>query len=138
MLVTPSMLRRGGEDPALVCGLRRGRGAGLVQERGLWADPVRVAAAAVVADRILRRTDGLAEAAQYINDLRAVGYRHDPWRLDVMDCVYGSALRPNPCLDRLVDLGVITVSERDGRTWQPGGDGGQSSEISPSGSQPPQ
>jgi hypothetical protein len=108
-LVTPTMMHRRGADPALVCALRSGRGTGLVQERRLWADPLRVAAAADVADRILRRTAAPAEVAERISDFRSISYRDDPWQLDVMDWAYGSALRPNPYVDELVSRGVITI-----------------------------
>jgi hypothetical protein len=102
MLVTPSVMHRRGEDPALLCHLRSRSGLGLAQERGLWADPLRVAAAASVADRLLRSNASTSGVARHISDLRCLDYREAPWRLDVMDWAYGSALRPNAYVDELV------------------------------------
>ncbi|MEW2082178.1 TniQ family protein [Streptomyces sp. NPDC005283] len=109
MLITPAMMHRNGEDPAILCHLRGPHGAGLVQERRPWADPLRVAAAAGVARRLTRSAASPAEVARSIQDLRQVDHREVPWRLDAMDWAYGSALRPNPYIDELVRAGVITI-----------------------------
>lgn len=109
MLVTPAMMLRSGEDPAIVCHLRGPGGAGLVQEPRPWADPLRVAAAACVARRLTRYDASPAEVARSIQDLRSVDHREVPWRLDAMDWAYGSALRPNAYVDELVRRGVITI-----------------------------
>lgn len=109
LLVTPSMMRMRGEDPALLCGLRSRRSPGGTQERGLWADPLRVAAAAQVSARLLRSGPSPASVAESISDLRTISYQETPWRLDVMDWAYGAALRPNPYVDELVRRGVIVI-----------------------------
>ncbi|WP_079099850.1 TniQ family protein [Streptomyces sp. WMMB 322] len=109
MLVTPIMLQRRGEDPAILCGLRSGRRTGLIRERGMWADPLRVAAAASVADRLLQRYGASPiEVARYIEGMRCVDWQPQ-YELDVMDWAYGSALRPNAYVEELVRLGVITI-----------------------------
>ncbi|QKV93743.1 TniQ family protein [Streptomyces sp. NA02950] len=109
MLVTPVMLRRSGEDPALLCNLRSRRYVGRMAERRLWADPLRVAAAASVAQRVLSSRPSAAEVARHVADLRSLDYRDAPWRLDVMEWAYGAALRPNPYVEELVRQGVITI-----------------------------
>ncbi|MER7662069.1 hypothetical protein [Streptomyces sp. NPDC096193] len=109
MLVTPAMMRRRGEDPALLCHLRSRCGLGLTQERAPWTNPLRVAAAASVANRLLGSNTSTSEVARRIEDMRTLDYRETPWRLEVMEWAYGSALRPNPYVDELVRLGVITV-----------------------------
>ncbi|MCX4584069.1 hypothetical protein [Streptomyces sp. NBC_01481] len=109
MLVTPAMMRRRSEDPALLCHLRSRRGLGLTQERVPWTDPLRIAAAASAANRLLCSNPSASEVAMRIVDMRSLDYREAPWRLDVMEWAYGSALRPNPYVDELVRRGVITI-----------------------------
>ncbi|WP_406406583.1 TniQ family protein [Streptomyces sp. NBC_01643] len=109
MLVTPAMMRRRGEDPALLCHLRSRRGLGLTQERAPWTDPLRVAAAASVASRLLSPNASASDVARRIEDMRSLDYRESPWRLDVMEWAYGSTLRPNPYVDELVRRGVISI-----------------------------
>lgn len=115
LVITPIMLQRRGEDPAILCGLRSDHQAGLLRERGLWAHPLRVAAAASVADRVLQRYGGSpVEAARYVEALRSIDWQPG-CELDVMDWAYGSALRPNPYIEELVRLGVISVGSLSSR-----------------------
>ncbi|MFF8843413.1 hypothetical protein ACF08N_11880 [Streptomyces sp. NPDC015127] len=81
----------------------------MLQEHDLWKDPLRVAAAASVAARLLRHDASPQDVASTIEDLRTVDHREAPWRLDVMDWAYGPALRPNLYVDELMRRGVITV-----------------------------
>lgn len=107
MLLSPAMLRRG--DPVLLFAVRSLRAPRPWQERALWTDPLRVAAAACAADRMLQSNDSAAEVAHLIADYRTVDYRTTPWRLDAMDWAYGPALRPNVYVDELVRRGTITI-----------------------------
>lgn len=115
MLVTPIMLQRRGEDPAILCGLRSSGRAGLIRERGIWADPLRVAAAASVADRLLQRYGASPiEVARYIEGMRCVDWQ-PRYELDVMAWAYGSALRPNAYIEELARLGVISIGSYSSR-----------------------
>lgn len=109
MLLSPSMLRRG--DPVLLFAIRSLRAPRPWRERALWTDPLRVAAAACAADRMLNRCESVAEVAQWTTDLRIVDYRQTPWRLDVMEWAYGPSLRPNPYVEELVRRQVIAIGD---------------------------
>ncbi|MFH8771097.1 TniQ family protein [Streptomyces sp. NPDC017958] len=82
-LLSPSMLRRG--DPVLLYALRGARAPRPRRERGLWADPLRVAAAACAAEYMLSGTSSRDWITERIADLRIVDHRHTPWRIDVME-----------------------------------------------------
>lgn len=109
MLLSPSMLRRG--HPVLLLAARSLRSPRPWKEHAPWDDPLRVAAAACAADRLLNRCSTPAKVAKVIDGLRTVDYRHMPWRLDVMDWAYGPASRPNPYVDELVRRQVIVVGD---------------------------
>ncbi|MFJ8550898.1 hypothetical protein [Streptomyces sp. NPDC093676] len=107
-LISPSMLRRG--DPVLLYALRGARAPRPRQERRLWSDPLRVAAAVCAAEQMLSYGRSTAHIAKNIADFRMVDHRHAPWRMDVMEWAYGPALRPSPYIDDLVRLQVIIPS----------------------------
>jgi hypothetical protein len=104
-LLSPSMLRRG--DPVLLYALRSTHAPQARWEKGLWSDPLRVAAAVCAAEHMLSRRHPVAHIARNIADLRIIDCRHAPWRMDVLQWAYGPALRPNPYIDELVRIQVI-------------------------------
>ncbi|MER5911891.1 TniQ family protein [Streptomyces sp. NPDC001982] len=107
-LLSPSMLRRG--DPVLLYALRGARAPRPRQEKRLWTDPLRVAAAVCAAEKMLSHGCSAAYVAQKIADIRIIDHRHAPWRMDVMEWAYGPALRPSPYIDELVRLQAIIPS----------------------------
>lgn len=107
-LLSPSMLRRG--DPVLLYALRGGRAPRPRQEKRLWSDPLRVAAAVCTAEQMLSYGCSAAYIAETIANFRMVDHRHTPWRMDVMEWAYGPALRPSSYIEDLVRLQVIVPS----------------------------
>ncbi|GAA3803628.1 hypothetical protein [Streptomyces chiangmaiensis] len=107
-------INRSGDRPdaVLLCALRGGRAPRPRQEKRLWSDPLRVAAAVCVAAHMLSYGRSTTRIAESIADLRMVDHRHAPWRMDVMEWAYGPALRPSPYIDDLVRLQVIIPSSR--------------------------
>lgn len=107
-LLSPCMLRKG--DPVLLYALRGARAPRPRQEKRLWTDPLRVAAAVCTAQDLLGHGSSTTRIAQQISDFRLVDHRDAPWGMDVMEWAYGPALRPSPYIDELVRLQVIIPS----------------------------
>lgn len=93
-LLSPSMLQHG--DPVLLYALRTARAPHPRREKGLWSDPLRVAAAVCAAEQVLSRRYSAEHVAMHISNRRLDDHRHTPWRMDIMEWAYGPALRPNP------------------------------------------